>query len=129
MVSLKIVSGLVILGLMGFCVLGAYAYTVWSQSVTWTYEAQSYSFTVEGATTWNMGLVIDGDNVVQSKTYVVTNTGNVPITVVPSAVFTGATSVWDKAEATIAVDGSASFTLTVTVTGPGSGTVTFAQKA
>lgn len=113
---------------MGVAVSGVVAYTVWSQSVTWTYEAQTLSFTVDGSSTWNMGVVVAGDNVVQSKTYTVTNDGNVPITVVASAEFTGATYVWDKTEATIGVGESATFTLTVTVTGAGSGTVSFDKK-
>jgi hypothetical protein len=129
LLNLKIVSALVVLALLGSVALGVAAYVSWSQSVTWTYEAQEFSFTVDGSDTWNMGVIVAGtNNVVQSKTYTIANVGNVPITVVASATFTGATYVWDKAEATIAVDESTTFTLTVTVTGAGSGTVSFAKK-
>lgn len=123
--NLKVVSALVVLALMGSIALGVAAYVSWSQSVTWTYESQEFSFSVDGSTSWYMGVIVAGDNVVQSKTYTVTNDGNVPITVVASATFTGATYVWDKTEATIAVDESTTFTLTVTVTGAGTGTVSF----
>lgn len=126
--NLKVMSALVIVALMGVCVFGVAAYAAWTQSVSWTYEAQTLSFTVDGSSTWNMGVIVSGDNVVQSKTYTVTNDGNVPITVVASASFTGATYVWDKTEATIGVGESATFTLTVTVTGAGSGTVSFDKK-
>lgn len=128
--NLKIVSALVAVALMGIVVSGVVAYAVWSQSVVWTWEEQEVAFTVDGSDTWNMGVVVAGsDSVVQTKAYVVSNTGNVPVTVVASAEFTGATYVWDKTEATIEVGESATFTLTVTVSGAGSGTVSFAQKA
>lgn len=122
----KIIGALIVLALLGCVGLGLAAYTAWTQNVSWTYENQNHSFVVDGSTTWNMGILVAGStDLVQTKTYTVTNDGNVPITVAASASFTGATYSWDKTSATIPVDGSAQFTLTVTVTGAGSGTVSF----
>jgi hypothetical protein len=102
----------------------ASASSTWSQQITWTKSNASFSGPFNPSTV-SYGVVDNGT--VKTETYVVTNNGNVAITVVASATATGATVAWDKTTATIAVGASATFTLTLTITGDGSCTVNFAK--
>ncbi len=122
--KLKLVSLACVLGLLGLVGAGVYAYTSWTQNISWTYTAASSSFSISNLQTLNYGNLIG--NTIKTETYTVTNDGNVPITITASAIPTGsATVAWDQVQATVAPSATATFTLTLTITGQGSCAVEF----
>jgi hypothetical protein len=125
MASLKIVSALLIICLVGCLAIGVYAALSYSQTLTWVYQNASESFSVQSdSADGGLGVITgSGDKTV---IYTVMNDGNVPITVTASSVNIGCTTSWDKDSATIGVGESATFTLTVHITGEGSCVVSFA---
>lgn len=112
-------------GGVGVSFVGVYCDSVWRGSIDWNYEAIRETFTVDGELAIAFGNVTEP--VVNEYVYVVTNTGNVPISVAANAEVSGnMTSVsWDKIKAAIAVGGSAKFNMTLIIAGEGTCAVSF----
>lgn len=100
-------------GGVGVSFVGEYCDSVWRGSVDWVYEAIRETFAVEGELAIAFGNMTEP--VVETYDYVVTNTGNVPISVAANAEVSGnMTSVsWDKTSVAIPVGGNKTFTLTL----------------
>lgn len=121
-----------VLGVICICAFLAsgglvYAATIFQQNIVWTYMAPS--FTVNGASATssdiNLGPIEAGT---YTRTFVVVNNGNGPITVSATATVTGATATFNKATTDLLqVNGQETLTLTLVVTGQGSCTVNFAK--
>ncbi len=124
MASLKLVSALLIVALLGCCAVGVYAAVTWEQQIKWQYENVKESFTVEGESLIDFGVVVG--NQIKTVNYTVTNDGNVDLTVKPSVSTSGNVSLsWNVQEALVRVDESVEFVLTLNITGEGNCVVTF----
>jgi hypothetical protein len=103
------------------------AVTSWSGTRTYTKPAKS--FTVDKATTLDYGIVDTA-----TETFTVTNTGNQPITITPSASVSptgSATATWNTPSAVIPAGptgNTATFTLSLTITASGSVSISFAMS-
>jgi hypothetical protein len=121
----KILFGtLTILAILSGCMVAA-ALTTYTQTITWNYQTVNESFTVSNPTTVDYGTLLGATT--KTETYTITNNGNVAITVNAAATPVGASALWDKTSAPIAVGASTTFTLTLHITGAGSCSVSFAK--
>ena len=98
--------------------------TVAVAAVTWTgtrnHTQPASAFTVDKAATLDYGTVSSAEEM-----FTITNTGNIPVTITPSASGAGGAYGWDKPSATIAPGATTTFTLTSTFTASGTVTITF----
>ena len=124
MASLKMVSVLLIVALLGCCAVGVYAAVTWEQQIQWQYENVKESFTVEGESLIDFGVVVG--NTIKTVNYTVVNDGNVDLTVKPDVATLGNVSLaWNMQESLVRVGGSVKFVLTLNITGEGNCVVTF----
>lgn len=124
MVSLKIVSALLIAALLGCCAVGVYAAITWEQQIQWQYANAVESFSVEGDSLVNFGVIVG--TTTKTVNYNVTNDGNVDITVKPEVAATGEVSIsWNRQDALIRVGETVQFVLSLTISGEGNCVVTF----
>jgi hypothetical protein len=122
--SLKVVSCLLILALLGCLAVGVYAAVTWEQQIKWQYENVRESFTVEGEALIDFGVVVGTS--IKTVNYTVVNDGNVDLTVKPSVSTSGNVSLsWSVQEALVRVGESVEFVLTLSISGEGNCVVTF----
>jgi hypothetical protein len=124
MVSLKMVSCLLIAALLGCCAVGVYAAVTFESTIQWQHENVHESFTVEGESLINFGVVVG--NQIKMANYTVVNDGNVDLTVKPNVQTAGNVSLsWNRQESLVRVGESVEFVLTLNISGAGNCVVTF----
>ena len=110
-----------LIGLLSFCAYGA---VMFESYVEWQYENVHESFTVEGPSLINFGVVVG--NQIKMANYTVVNDGNVDLTVKPSVSTAGNVSLsWNMQESLVRVGESVKFVLTLNISGAGNCVVTF----
>jgi hypothetical protein len=102
----------------------------YTQTFSWS-KAVTASFVVSNSDVLDYGALDLSTPVTQSRSYVVTNDGSLPVTVEALATVTPPASAsisWDKTSATITPGESETFVLTLVINDAGSCTVDFAKS-
>jgi hypothetical protein len=103
----------------------------YTQTFSWS-KAATISFAVANSDVLDYGELDLSTPVTQSRSYVVTNDGSVPVTVTAQATVTPSASAsvsWDKTSATLEPGASTTFVLTLVISDAGSCTVDFAKSS
>lgn len=126
----KIKAAIVMIAVAALIVtaVGVYALTTWNETVTWTLSAASFQVNGNAETGLTIALGLISTPTI-TRTYTITNNGNIPIIVNASVLVSGATATLNApATPELAIGGQFTITLTLSAfTSDGSYTVTFTK--